>query len=155
MKDYIGKYVPLVLGALFIYSGVYKLIRPGEATYALVSLDLPPWIAVGSVMAATAIELYLGLILLFRTDLKIGLTVATIVVLAFTIFLWYLSTMAHPPSCGCLGLTGMFTSTKQAAVFGVARNCAILWGLKLAYDYYIKPTSISESGNTPNPTLPT
>jgi len=38
-----------------------------------------------------------------------------------------------------MGLTGMFHSTKKAALFGLARNCVILWGLKLSYDYYLKP----------------
>ena len=59
--------------------------------------------------------------------------------LAFSVFLWHLSTMAHPPACGCMGLTGMFTSTKKAALFGLARNCLILWGLKLSYAHYVKP----------------
>jgi hypothetical protein len=34
-------------------------------------------------------------------------------------FLWYLSTLANPPSCGCLGLTGMFDSSRHDAVFGI------------------------------------
>jgi hypothetical protein len=118
----IGKYVPLLLGALFLYSGAYKLLSPGEATFALISLDLPHWLARWTIILATAVELYLGVILLARIDLKWGLAATSALMLAFTAFLWYLSTLAHPPTCGCMGLTWAFTSGKKGAVLGVART---------------------------------
>jgi hypothetical protein len=46
--------------------------------------------------------------------------------------------MASPPACGCLGLTGLFNSSRHEALFGVFRNCAILWILKLSYDHHFK-----------------
>jgi len=54
-------------------------------------------------------------------------------------YLWYLSTLADPPKCGCLGLTGMFNSSKHEALFGVFRNCVILGALKLSFDHHFKP----------------
>ena len=76
------------------------------------------------------------MLLLLRWDLKFALGVTTGLMLVFTVFLWYLSTLAHPPACGCLGLTGLFENSRAEALLGVARNCLILWALKWAYDAY-------------------
>jgi hypothetical protein len=141
LKDF-RKYLPIALGLLFLYSGFYKALYPGAATHALRALDIPRSIANATIVGVTTLEIYLGIILLFRKDLKYGLMLATGLVFAFTVFLWYLSTLAHPPSCGCMALTGIFKSNKQNAVFGVFRNCVILYLLKLSYDYYVKPSSL-------------
>src|SRR5262245_11496817 len=136
MKPFIAKFTPTALGVLFAFSGLYKVLYPGEATYALMSLDAFHSFAATIIICVTGLELYLGTILLLRLDVGYGLWAATVLMFVFTGFLWYLSTLAHPPSCGCMGLTGMFKSTKQAALFGLIRNCLILWCLKLSIDYY-------------------
>jgi hypothetical protein len=132
----IAKYVPTLLGLLLLYSGAYKMLRPGEATLAIASLDFPYWVAHWTVIVVTGVEIYLGVILLGRIDLRYGLAATTGLIFVFTAFLWYLSTLANPPACGCLGLTGAFESGKKGAVLGIARNCVILWLLKLSRDYY-------------------
>jgi len=33
----------------------------------------------------------------------------------------------------------MFNSSKHEALFGVFRNCVILWALKLSFDHHFKP----------------
>jgi hypothetical protein len=136
MKALLAKSMPAIVGAIFLFSGGYKLIFPGEATYALKALEFSEWLANATIIAVTALELYLGWVLVLKQDLKHSLIAAMVLMFAFTVFLWYLSTLAHPPSCGCMGLTGMFRSTKHAAIFGLFRNCAILWALKLCYDFY-------------------
>jgi hypothetical protein len=146
IPSFIPKHFPILLGLLFLYSGSYKIYRPGETTYALLALDFPFWLANAIIVLVTAVELYLAVILLLKKDLKIGLVSSTIVMLTFTTFLWYLSTLANPPSCGCMGLTGMFDSTKHDAIFGVFRNFLILWGLKLSHDFYFPKTSAQLAG---------
>jgi len=60
----------------------------------------------------------------------------------FTGYLSYLCTLAHPPACGCLGLTGIFQNSRHEALLGLARNCAILWVIKWSYDrHFPKPTT--------------
>src|SRR6266705_2660968 len=132
----VAKYVPAVVGLLFVYSGLYKLLYPAQATGALLSLDVNSGLATVTIIAVTIVELYLGTILLLRIDLKYGLAVSMGVMFLFSVFLWYLTTIAHPPSCGCMGLTAVFKSNKHNALLGLFRNCVILWLLKLAYDYY-------------------
>ena len=130
------KLVPTLVGLLFLYSGVYKLLYPGHATAALLSLDVKIGLATFTIIAVTIMELYLGAILLLKIDLKYGLAVSMGLMFLFSLFLWYLSTLAHPPSCGCMGFTAVFKSNKHNALLGLFRNCVILWLLKLAYDYY-------------------
>ena len=140
MPQRLSNAVPILLGAVFLYAGIAKLLYPGVATTALESLEVPyPW-AKALVAATTILELYLGTILLLRLDLKFGMALATGVMLLFTAYLWYLSTMANPPSCGCLGATGVFKSNKHEALFGVLRNCLILWALKWSYDRHFPGT---------------
>jgi hypothetical protein len=136
MLRILPKQVPRLVGCLFLYAAIYKLLYPGQATMGLVSLDIPYKAAALIVTATIVSELYLGVILTFHIDLQYAMTVAMGVMLLFIAYMCYLSTLASPPSCGCLGMTGIFKSNKEAALFGMFRNCVILWGLKLAYDYY-------------------
>jgi len=89
-----------------------------------------------TIVVVTILELYLAVILLLRINVRYGLIVSMGVMFLFSIFLWYLTTIAHPPSCGCMGLTAVFKSNRHNALLGLFRNCVILWLLKLAYDYY-------------------
>jgi hypothetical protein len=134
MRSPYHRYFPPLLGALFILAAIAKLLHPGLATMALESLDLPTSWAQAIVACVTGLELYLGAILIFRLELKWALVFSTLVMSAFTVYLFYLSTLAHPPSCGCLGLTGIFQNSRHEALLGLARNCAILWLIKWAYD---------------------
>lgn len=154
MFRFLGKWTPALVGLLFIYSGIYKLIYPGQATMALVALDFKLGWANAAIIAVTILELYLGSILLLKLDLRYGLWVATALMFAFTVFLWYLSRLAHPPSCGCMGLTGVFLSNRHNALFGIFRNVLILWLLKFAHDYYVKTAPGEGRGSVTNQERP-
>lgn len=130
------RHTPALVGTLLVYSGSYKGIYPGEATLALMALGAPKALATIAISAVTCVELYLGIILMIGANRQVALWGVTALMLSFSIFLFYLTTMAHPPSCGCLGLTGAFSSGRQGALFGLVRNCVVLWLLRGAYDYY-------------------
>ena len=132
----LAKHVPSIVGLLFVYSGVYKLLYPGQATAALLSLAVNEHLAIFTITAITIVELYLGFILVIKIDLRYAMVASMGVLFVFSVFLCYLSTLAHPPSCGCMGLTAVFKSNKHNALLGLFRNCVILWLLKVAYDYY-------------------
>ena len=144
MKPTLFKSLPTLLGLLFLWAGLYKLLFPGQATMSLETVGVSNPLAKGLVAATIIAELYLGIILVWRLDLKFGLGASMALMLGFTAYLWYLSTLADPPKCGCLGLTGMFNSSKHETLFGVFRNCVILWALKLTMDYHFKPTDPQE-----------
>lgn len=143
----ISKHSPTVVGVLFLYSGLYKLIHPGGATAALLALDLGFSLAVATTIGVTILELYLGAILLLKIDLKWGLSLAIGLMLVFASFLFYLSTMANPPACGCMGLTQIFRSNRHDAIFGLMRNCLLIWLLKGAFDYYCRGQALLAPGN--------
>jgi hypothetical protein len=42
----------------------------------------------------------------------------------------------------------MFNSSKHEALFGIFRNCVILWALKLTMDYHFKPGEPQEATAT-------
>ncbi len=105
---------------------------------ALVVLGFKLSLANAAIITLTVVELYLGGVLLLKLDLRYSLLVASGLLLAFTGFLWYLSLLAHPPSCGCMGLTHLFASNRQNALAGIVRNVIILWLLWWAYDDYGK-----------------
>jgi len=134
MHRLFATHIPRVLGALFVYAGIYKLLFPGEATTALESLGVRTWLVTSIVVSVLVAELYVGTLLLMNADLKFSLLFSTAIMFVFSGYLFYLSTLAHPPSCGCLGLSGIFKSSKQEAIWGLARNCIILWALKVAYE---------------------
>lgn len=146
MKDWSLKHFPTLIGLLFLWAGSYKLLYPGQATLSLETVGVSYLVAKGVVVGTIIAELYLGIILVWRLNLKFGLGVAMALMLGFTAYLWYLSTLADPPKCGCLGLTGMFNSSKHEALFGVFRNCVILWALKLTMDYHFKPAEPARTG---------
>jgi len=139
------RHTPALAGCLFGYAGVYKLLNPGAATMALQSLDVPYRWANLIVIAVTILELYLGAILLVKIDLRWGMALGMGTMFVFAAYMWYLSTLAYPLSCGCLGLTGIFNSNKQAALFGLFQNCLILWALKLSYDHHFKSSNVEEA----------
>lgn len=149
MRKYLARNAPLFVGMLLLWSGLFKLLLPAEAIAALGVAGMPHSLADYSVGTVTVIELYLGFILIFKLDLKAGLALASGLFLVFTIFLSYLATLANPPSCGCLGLTAIFESSRQNALFGLVRNCLILWLLKGAYDHYF-PQPANAKGGRPS-----
>ena len=145
MVRFLLNHTPKLIGAMFCYAGIYKLMYPGQATMALVAVDVPYGLSNAIVLVVTMIELYLAVLLTLQIDLKYAMAVSMAIMLGFTIYLWYLSMLANPPSCGCLGLTGIFKTNKREALFGVFRNCVILWALKLSYDYHFKPPANIEA----------
>ena len=150
----VAKCIPLLLGTLFVYAGIQKLLHPGPATMALESLDVPYSWARAIVASVIVLELYLGAILIINLNLKFALVVATGVMFLFAGYLWYLSTLANPPSCGCLGLTGIFQNSRHEALLGLARNFLILWTIKWTYDQHfpinraMPETPASEAAHT-------
>jgi len=93
----LAKQVPTIVGRLFLYSGVYKLFYPEQATAALLSLDVKIGVAIFTIISVTIVELYLGFILVLKIDLRYALVASMGVLFVFSVFLCYLSTLAHPP----------------------------------------------------------
>jgi threonine/homoserine/homoserine lactone efflux protein len=78
-------------------SAFFKLTHPGPVTTALESLGLTHTFANALTAGVTAMELYVGVLLLVLFDLRTTLRISTGKVLMFAgyLFLFYLSTLAN------------------------------------------------------------
>jgi uncharacterized membrane protein YphA (DoxX/SURF4 family) len=132
LREFFQRRIHLIFGVLFLVTGVLKIAHPAPATMGLESLEVPFRAANYVIIVVTVLEIYLGLLMVFQVNLRFAFSVAMCMMFVFLVYLWYLTTLAKPPSCGCLGLTGIFQSTKTEAFVGVFRNCLILWGLHWA-----------------------
>jgi hypothetical protein len=56
----IFKQVPRLIGALLLYSAVYKLMTPGQATYALLAVGFNPMMAKLSIVLVTSLRNIFG-----------------------------------------------------------------------------------------------
>ena len=134
----LSRLTPTIVGFIFLYAGIYKLITPVQAIAALTSIGFSTSISLALVCLITVIELHLGITLTTRLDLRFSLIAAITVLFTFSLFLFVLSTMANPPSCGCMGLGEIFRSSRHNAMFGLLRNCALMWLLSAGYSYYCR-----------------
>jgi len=117
---------PAFFGVLFLIAAGMKIWSPAQAIISLEAIEINPRMAELIVASVTVLELYLGLNLLFNKRKILFLKGAVVLMLFFTFYLWYLTTLAEPPSCGCLGLTGVFESSKHEALFSFIRNVILL-----------------------------
>ncbi len=129
------KSCPLVIGVLLVIAGIAKLFSPGVAIYGLEAVGVPEALATPGVVGLTVIELYLGIVLLLGWSTRIYLPAVIVMFLGFTAYLWYLSTLASPPGCGCLGLSEVFSSTKDQALFGMIRNTFLIGYMSASYSH--------------------
>jgi hypothetical protein len=149
MHRFIG-FIPRLVGLLFLFAAINKLAFPIQAISALEVLGIPYFWGDLMVLAVIVIELYLGVVLLWHLDLRWGLAASMTLMFLFAVFLCYLSTLASPPSCGCLGLNKVFSNAKHEAWFGLLRNCLILGALKFSYDHYVgRPATPTVEGQAP------
>lgn len=96
MKTWILRHTPTLVGVMFLWAGFYKLLYPGQATMSLETLNVPYAVAKALITATIIAELYLGVILVRRLDLRFGLSMAMGLMFLFTGYLWHLSTLADP-----------------------------------------------------------
>lgn len=116
----------MLIACVFLYAGVFKMLRPAAAVLALRALDLPLSSAEALTFVVTVIELQIGTLLLLGIQPYYATRAAIICLFVFLFFLLYLLTLASPPSCGCPDLVGLFSSNRKAALFGVFRNIVLI-----------------------------
>ena len=93
----------ILLGAIFVLSGISKVISPVQATDLLRALSgLDQLWARACVLGLSACEVILGVTLVVCSrSLQIAATVASLTLLFFVFF--GLFTIENPVSCGCFG----------------------------------------------------
>ena len=124
----------LLLGFVFVASGILKLISPQQASELLSDLTtLNGWISRVVILVGSVIELLLGLLLMVGGKyLRIASLASSVALLAFTfVGLWALQ---NPRPCGCFGDMFEFKTDE----YFVARNLFFLLLSMLILRYSIK-----------------
>lgn len=141
--------IPRAMGVMFLWAGLYKVVFLGQAIASLEALEVPRLLADRLVLLATSAEIYLGFLLFFKIAPRFAMRLAISVLFLFSTYVFYLSTLADPPSCGCLGLTGIFKNSRHQSFFDLTRNVLLLWAMTLSYSAMFHSESpLNNSGNT-------
>lgn len=116
----------LSVGALFLWAGLHTIWQPAEVALALAVLTMNIKLSTVLAICVGVVQIHIGLLLLLRHSSDEALRWGIALLFCFTVFLWYLRTLATPPSCGCPGLHGLFSSNCDAALFGMIRNVVLM-----------------------------
>lgn len=127
--------IRIILGLVFLLSGIGKLIDSGYVNYDLVRLLSTEiyWIieyAAAIIISISIIELLLALFLLWGKYLKVTLGISLIMLLGFSSVLgyFYLDGM-NVASCGCFGALGIGGGME----FTLIRNFVLMALIIVAY----------------------
>ena len=115
-----------LVGALILWAGMHTIWQPAEVALALAVLVMNIKVSTALAICVAVIEVHVGLLLLLRRSSEGALRAGLLLLFGFTVFLWYLRNFASLPSCGCPGLHGLFSSNRQAALFGMFRNVVLI-----------------------------
>lgn len=121
------------LAVLFILGAGSKVVSPYDARSALgavvaettsSSFFLRPHLNL-VIASVAAVEMFLGLMLLFYVRPRLIASISVLVLGVFTFFLWILLQLPEVPSCGCVGgWSGTVEDGRSQAQFGIVRNLA-------------------------------
>ncbi len=133
-RMYAGMVVRLLLGVIFLLSGIGKLIEPGSARY-LVELMATEyyWLieyATTIVLATSVLEIMLALLLFSRWWTRLVLLVSALMVAFFTLVLGYFWFQGQSiENCGCFGAFGIGGGLSASLI----RNGILLVLIALGY----------------------
>lgn len=116
--------VNYIVGLLFSYSALLKILNSSAAEVAVATIITSTLLIKISVWFITAIEIYTAWALL--TKQPNAYTIAQGLLGIFILFLCYLLTLANPPDCGCGSLISMFNDAKTNAQWGICRNFLLI-----------------------------
>ncbi|MDD4142241.1 MAG: hypothetical protein PHR20_05560 [Bacteroidales bacterium] len=98
-----------LLGALFVFSGFVKGVDPLGFSYKvedyLVAYNMPWFLNMALALAVLAclVEFITGIMLLFNIKVKISLSIATLMMIGFTVLTLIDALTNKVPDCGCFG----------------------------------------------------
>lgn len=145
--------IRIILGLIFLLSGVGKLIDSGYVNYDLVRLLSTEfyWVieyAEAIIVTLSIIELLLAVLLLWGKYLKTALTASLFMLLGFTGVLgyFYLDGM-NVASCGCFGALGIGGGLEFTLIRNLVIIFMILWAfwLKRLIPHHVTATTVDKS----------
>lgn len=118
---------------LFLWAGIDMALHPATVFLTLATLGLSLKLAEWLTIIVAALEATAGIMLLNHIRFPEATIFTNGLLLIFCAFLYFLRTLANPPSCGCPGLHGIFDSAHAEALLGLLRNVTLMLLLAWAY----------------------
>ena len=104
MKRYLWRVVAIIIGGLFIYAGVVKVIDPAEFARDIDNYKMLPWqMGVGLGLYLPWLEIFCGLALIFRFFYRGALSILTGLVVVFLVATIAAKVRGLDITCGCFG----------------------------------------------------
>jgi putative oxidoreductase len=130
MKPIVLRLIAVVVGALFIYAGVVKIIDPVEFARDIDNYKMLPWSAgVGFALYLPWLEILCGLALITRILYRGGVFIVTAMMSVFVIVSVVAKARGLDVSCGCFGHASKYLNFSWHLVL----DLALLLGLVLLW----------------------
>jgi uncharacterized membrane protein YphA (DoxX/SURF4 family) len=147
--------IPRVVGVVFVWAGVQKLMDPTKIIRVLEFDGLTQRIgelrlSVAGAFGLGAFEVVLGALLVLGLWQRRVMMITIVTLLVFSIQLAYLMFAQNPPECGCVTLWKNFRDARSRATSGLIRNAAMAVGLEWTRLRVIRSAVLArESGVAP------
>ncbi|HKJ46517.1 MAG TPA: MauE/DoxX family redox-associated membrane protein [Balneolales bacterium] len=140
-KNYVSYFLRFLLAAVFIISGIGKIINPQPAVlflYGFIHSPITYFTLETIIIIISVVEILLALLLLFRIKLFVVLPLLGAMILVFTILLgWMYYQNTHVASCGCFGTF----DPGMSVGLSIFRNLIIM--ILIAITYLIESAGIA------------
>src|ERR1700730_12455798 len=128
---YAWRIVDLVVGGIFIYAGVLKMLDPVQFANDIDNYKLLPWfVSVRLAFYLPWLEIFCGLALIFRFLYRGGLSLLAVLVLVFIAATVAAKARGLDITCGCFGHASQHWSFMQHMAIDLAifvALVALLW----------------------------
>ena len=130
MKRYLWRIVAIIIGGLFIYAGVVKVIDPAEFARDIDNYKMLPWqLSVWAGLYLPWLEIFCGLALIVRILYRGSVFVLTTMMVLFIVITFIAKMRGLDISCGCFGHASKYLSFAWHLVL----NFLLLGGLVLLW----------------------
>lgn len=103
-NNYVLLFFRIILGVLFISSGIEKISDPGAFAVSIVNYKLVPLILVNTIAIVIPwLELIIGIFVLFGIKTEEASTVLSLLLVSFTIMVFIALLRGLNIDCGCFG----------------------------------------------------
>jgi putative oxidoreductase len=104
VKSFVWRIVDLIIGAIFIYAGVLKVLDPVQLAHDIDHYKFLPWtIGVGLAFYLPWLEIFSGLALIFHLFYRGALSILTALVVVFLVATIAAKVRGLDITCGCFG----------------------------------------------------
>jgi uncharacterized membrane protein YphA (DoxX/SURF4 family) len=130
MKRYLWRAIAIIIGGLFIYAGVVKVIDPGEFARDIDNYKMLPWqLSVWMGLYLPWLEIFCGVALIVRVLDRGSVFILTALMMLFIVITIIAKARGLDISCGCFGHASKYLSF----AWHLALDFLLLGGLVLLW----------------------